>query len=142
MNNSKASTSVMFAASANVVGTPTTICCIYRSKHMSDTWRIGGPKHTRLNRNKSGWFDSLCFDDWIKTIVIPYLSKLSGTKILIADNLLSHLSTESIKICQKYNIKFVFLPTNSTHLTQPLDVAFFRPLKMHWRSILENWKNN
>ncbi|XP_025407415.1 uncharacterized protein LOC112681370 [Sipha flava] len=138
MNNSKASTSVMFAAAADGVLLPPYV--VYRSKHISDTWRIGGPKHTRFNRTKSGWFDSFCFDDWIKTIAIPYLSKLSGTKILIGDNLSSHLSTESIKICQKYNIKFVFLPTNSTHLTQPLDVAFFRPLKMHWRSILENWK--
>ncbi|KAJ4428487.1 hypothetical protein ANN_24524 [Periplaneta americana] len=29
---------------------------------------------------------------------------------------------------------------NSTHLTQPLDVAFFRPLKMAWRKVLTNWK--
>ena len=118
MNNSKASTSVTFAAAANGVLLPPYV--VYRSKHISDTWRIGGPKHTRFNRTKSGWFDSFCFDDWIKTIAIPYLSKLSGTKILIGDNLstdIYHLSTDSIKICQKYNIKFVFLSTNSTHRT-------------------------
>lgn len=34
----------------------------------------------------------------------------------------------------------MFLPANSTHLTQPLDVAFFRSLKCHWRKILETWK--
>ncbi|KAB0790203.1 hypothetical protein PPYR_15462 [Photinus pyralis] len=27
-----------------------------------------------------------------------------------------------------------------THLLQPLDVAFFRPLKTAWRSILTQWK--
>lgn len=43
-------------------------------------------------------------------------------------------------MCHENNIQFVFLPTNSTHLTQPLDVAFFRPLKIHWRKILEDWK--
>lgn len=47
---------------------------------------------------------------------------------------------QSIKICHENNIQFVFLPTNSIHLTQPLDVAFFRPLKIHWRKILEDWK--
>lgn len=34
----------------------------------------------------------------------------------------------------------VFLPANSTHLTQPLDVAFYRPLKGAWREILLKWK--
>jgi hypothetical protein len=30
-------------------------------------------------------------------------------------------------------ILFVFLPPNSTHLCQPLDVAVFRPMKIAWR---------
>ncbi|KAJ8963604.1 hypothetical protein NQ314_005504 [Rhamnusium bicolor] len=29
----------------------------------------------------------------------------------------------------------------STHLTQPLDVAFFRPLKIAWRKVLSDWKD-
>ncbi|KAE9542450.1 hypothetical protein AGLY_003311 [Aphis glycines] len=45
-----------------------------------------------------------------------------------------------IEAHQENNIRFVFLPNNSTHLTQPLDVAFFRPLKIHWRNVLEQWK--
>lgn len=34
----------------------------------------------------------------------------------------------------------VYLPPNSTHLTQHLDVAFFGPLKREWRKILLNYK--
>ena len=45
-----------------------------------------------------------------------------------------------VRECQKNGIRFVFLPANSTHLTQPLDVAFFRPLKLAWRKILCDWK--
>lgn len=29
---------------------------------------------------------------------------------------------------------------NSTHKTQPLDVAFYGPLKIYWREILDKWK--
>jgi len=29
---------------------------------------------------------------------------------------------------------------NSTHLTQPLDVSVFRPLKTVWFDVLENWR--
>lgn len=128
----------MFAACAD--GTRLPPYTVYKSKHLHESWRVGGPKGVRFNRSPSGWFDSLCFDDWIKSIALPYLNKLSGTKVSIGDNLSSHLSTESIKLCKENNVRFVFLPNNSTHLTQPLDFAFFRPLKIHWRSILEQWK--
>ncbi len=43
-------------------------------------------------------------------------------------------------MCKENSIDMVFLPSNSTHLTQPLDVAFFRPLKTYWREILTQWK--
>jgi len=138
INSTKTSISIMFAACAD--GTLLPPYTVYKSKHLHDSWRIGGPKGARFNRSPSGWFDSMCFDDWIKSIALPYFSKLSGPKVLIGDNLSSHLSTDSIKLCKKNNIRFVFLPNNSTHLTQPLDVAFFRPLKIHWRNILEQWK--
>lgn len=42
--------------------------------------------------------------------------------------------------CTDYNIKFILLPPNSTHMCQPLDVAFFRPLKICWRQCLQEWK--
>ena len=34
----------------------------------------------------------------------------------------------------------MFLPPNSTHLCQPLDVSFFGPLKTAWRQIPTKWK--
>jgi len=34
----------------------------------------------------------------------------------------------------------IFLPENSTHLMQPLDVAVFGPMKRRWRHLLDQWK--
>ena len=42
--------------------------------------------------------------------------------------------------CVYHNIKFVCLPPNSTHILQPLDVAFYAPLKRYWREILTELK--
>lgn len=52
----------------------------------------------------------------------------------------SHLTPEVIKKCKENDIYFVCLLPNSTHLTQPLDVALFHPMKMAWRKILGEWK--
>lgn len=138
MNSSKSSTSIMFSAAGDGTILPTYV--VYKAVHLYDSWTKNGPKYTRYNRTKSGWFDGECFEDWVRTIAIPYLKKLSGKKILIGDNLSSHVSIEIIRLCLEHDIHFIYLPPNSTHLTQPLDVAFFAPLKRHWRQILEQWK--
>ena len=43
-------------------------------------------------------------------------------------------------LCEEHNISFVSLVPNSMHLSQPLDVAFYRPLKRKWKKILKLWK--
>jgi len=101
---------------------------------------VDGPKGARYNRSKSGWFDMSCFGDWFERIALPHLAKLEGKKVLLGDNLSSHLSPDVIKQCEDNNISFCFFPPNSSHLIQPLDVAFFRPIKVSWRQILEMWK--
>lgn len=128
----------MFAAAAD--GTILPPYTVYKAIHLYQSWTEGGPKNARYNRTKSGWFDSFCFEDWVLTVALPFLKKKTRRKILIGDNLSSHLSMESVKLCKDNDISFIFLPANSTHLTQPLDVAFFRPLKSTWRQILEEWK--
>lgn len=113
---------------------------VYKASHLYDTWVKNGPEGTRYNRSASGWFDGDCFTDWLETLAVPYLEKKDGKKVLVGDNLSSHLSLKAVQLCKEKNIDFVFLPANSTHLTQPLDVAFFKPLKTAWRQVLEQWK--
>jgi hypothetical protein len=38
--------------------------------------------------------------------------------------------------------RYIFLPPNSTHLTQPLDVAVFAPMKRKWREVLNKFKGS
>ncbi|XP_047021712.1 uncharacterized protein LOC124640048 [Helicoverpa zea] len=150
MNYSKSSTTVMFCGSAD--GTLLPPYVIYRSTHLYDTWKergiVGSPccngsccsQGTRYNRTASGWIDAPTFRDWFITCFLPHATKLDGRKILIGDNLASHLDQDVITACDTHNIGFVCLVPNSTHLCQPLDVGFFRPLKGAWRKTLETWK--
>jgi hypothetical protein len=91
-----------------------------------------GPRNARYNRSKSGWFDSQCFKDWFKSVILPHYRRLQGNKVLIGDSLSSHFSEEVILLCEENNIKFVCLPLNTTHVCQSLDVSFFAPMKKYW----------
>lgn len=126
MNSSKSAISIMFAASAS--GTVLPPYVVYKAERLYDQWCIGGPKNTKYNRTKSGWFDAMCFQDWFDRIAVPWAKELTGRKILIGDNLSSHIQIEVVRQCLRNDVRLVFLPPNSTHITQPLDVGFFRPL--------------
>lgn len=62
--------------------------------------------------------------------------------MVIGDNLSSHINQRVLLECEKHNIGFICLPPNATHILQPLDVAYFRPLKCKWRQVLLDWKNS
>lgn len=88
----------------------------------------------------SGWFDHICFYDWFESVALPYCKRLTGKVVMIGDNLSSHFNNNILKECERHNISFVCLPANATHLLQPLDVAYFRPMKTKWRAILTKYK--
>jgi len=45
-----------------------------------------------------------------------------------------------LELCEAHDIKFICLPPNTTHISQPLDIAFSRLMKGAWRDILREWK--
>lgn len=114
---------------------------VYKGQHKWSTWTQNGPRKARYNSTKSGWFDEQTFHEWFCTVVLPWAESRQGTKMLIGDNLSSHFCPDVIKKCEEHDILFVCLPKNSTHLTQPLDVAVFAPMKRVWRNILLEWKS-
>ncbi|KAJ8910919.1 hypothetical protein NQ315_014253 [Exocentrus adspersus] len=139
-NSSKTSFSLMFCGSAE--GELLPLYVVYKAQHMWSTWTEGGPKYTRYASTPSRWFDGAVFTDWFEGQLLPRLKKLEGKKVVLCDNLSSHITVKTLKLCKENNISLICLPANSTHLTQPLDIAFFRLLKIAWRKILANWKES
>ena len=72
--------------------------------------------------------------------MLPKLKKLFGKKVFIADNISTYLNVTIFQKCREENTSFECFPPNSTHLTQLLDVAFFRPMKVAWGKVLLEWK--
>ena len=138
-NHSKAGVSVMFAGSASGKLLPPYV--VYKAQNLYQEWTAGGPAGAKYTFSPSGWFDEQSFEDWFFQVCLPYLRRRTGKKAIVGDNLSSHLSERVVKACKENNISFICLPPNSTHLTQPLDVAFFGPLKRQWRRIIDEWRS-
>nr|XP_047129367.1 jerky protein homolog-like [Hydra vulgaris] len=138
INSTKTSFSVMLCGNANGELLPSYV--VYKAESLWNTWIENGPPKASYNRSKSGWFDSTCFKDWFFSLLLPRLKKAQGRSVIIGDNVSSHLSIAILDTCQSNNIGFAALPANSTHLTQPLDVAYFRSMKINRRKILCEWK--
>ncbi len=111
-----------------------------QAKNLYVSWTERGPKGALYACSSSGWFDSCLFEQWFFELLLPILKRRVGRKLLISDNLASHLSPAVIEACRKNNIQFVCLPPNSTDKLQPLDVGVFGPLKAAWWSILTAYK--
>ncbi|CAG5036845.1 unnamed protein product [Parnassius apollo] len=94
LNNTKAAISVMFSATASgEIFSPYVVC---KADNLWTNWCANGPEGTRYNKTKSGWFDSYTFVDWFNTIIIPWAVKTTDPKVLIGDNLSSHMNVNRI----------------------------------------------
>lgn len=125
-NSTKSAISLMFCGNAEGHLIPNYV--VYKSEALWTTWTEGGPPNTRYNRSKSGWIDTNIFQNWFETTFLKEVQS-GGPCVLIDDNLASHINERVIEMCEAHDIKFICLPPNTTHISQPLDIAFFRPMK-------------
>jgi hypothetical protein len=136
-NHSKSAISVMFCGSATGQLLPPYV--VYKGQNVYEAWCVGGIKGSAYSSTPSGWFDGFTFKDWFVKIFLQASRKLEGKKLLLGDNLSSHLSVEVINLCRENDVEFVCLPPNSTHILQPLDVGLFGPMKACWRKQLREY---
>jgi transposase len=47
-------------------------------------------------------------------MLLPHLRRKPGKKMIVGDNLASHISSAVIQACKDHDIQFVCLPPNST----------------------------
>ncbi|KAF4529707.1 hypothetical protein B566_EDAN017955, partial [Ephemera danica] len=140
VNASKSATSIMFCGNADGEMLPPYV--VYKAARVYTSWTENGPPRARYNCSPSGWFDTNIFEDWFFSLALPRFRQLEGPVILTGDNLSSHISIKVLEACKENDIKLIFLPPNSTHLMQPLDVSFFHPMKVFWRRVVWEFKQS
>ena len=92
------------------------------------------PGNWKFDATKSGFICTDYFLKWIRETFIPAIDDRRPV-CLVLDNHTSHVSTELIECAQANGISLLYLPSNTSHILQPLDVGYFHVLKSHMYSI-------
>ncbi|XP_050302047.1 uncharacterized protein LOC126740161 [Anthonomus grandis grandis] len=116
----KASVSIMVCG--NAAGELLPPIVVYKAGNLYANWTQGGPPGTVYANTSSGWFDMIQFEKWFFDILLPKIKDMNtpAKKVVIGDNLASHLPPLVIQACEQNNIYMTPLPPNSTHIMQPL----------------------
>ena len=122
MDTTKTSISIMFCGSAAGDLLPPYV--VYKGETLWTNWCLEGPSHCRYYVTKNGWFDMGAFENWFETVFLPAVTRLDGPKVLVGDNLTSHISLNVIRQCRSNNIQFVCLPPHPP--LSPLIQLFLR----------------
>ena len=102
----------------------------------------GGPAGAIYSVSESGWMEKENYESWITKLFLPATSHLreSAPVVLFFDGHHSHISVSTVKHCKENNVHLMLLPSNTTHVLQPLDVGVYGPLKQAWKKILAEYK--
>ena len=99
----------------------------------------GAVQGAYFGKSHNGWINSELFFGWVS----KFFSKMIGVErpvVLLLDGHTSHINLEVSKFCKEAGILLYCLPPHSSHITQPLDVGFFSPLKANWKRAVDAYR--
>ena len=113
-------------------GTAISPLIIFRGKSLQQQYiPVGLNTNWVLSCNTKGWTSNEHGIQWLRLCFEPNTREKANNapRLLICDGHDSHITGEFIGHCMDNNILLMILPPHSSHLTQPLDVEVFGPLK-------------
>ena len=129
-NNEKQNLTVLITASASGELAPPLIMFPYK-RIPADIFSIM-PQGWSYGKSDTGWMFTENFFEYVVNIFDPWLTekKIDRPVILYVDGHASHVSKPPTQFCIDNKFILILLhPNYSTHIYQPLDVAFFRSFK-------------
>ena len=104
---------------------------IFKGENLMTSWMPRTPpKGWYFSCNTKGWTSNEHGEKWLQLFDAATKEKANKRKrLLICDGHDSHISAEFVRYCIDNDILILLLVPHSSHLTQPLDVGVFGPLK-------------
>lgn len=129
-NTDKDNITVSFCVNAEGENAPPLV--IYKYKRMPQHFLAALPDGWSIRGTENGWMDSETFFEYFANVFIPHVIQ-DVPVVVFFDGHKSHLSMQVSDLAKEHNIHLVCLPPSTTHILQPLDVSFFKPLKTRFK---------
>ena len=115
---------------------------LFKGVYLYKEWTTGGPAGALYGMSESGWMETKNFLDWFKKGFLPAVRHLlkTGPVVLFFDGHSSHLALNLLRVARSESVDLYTLPSHTSHILQPLDVAVYGPMKAAWREILQQYK--
>jgi hypothetical protein len=131
---------VSIIEAANTEGRSTTPLIIFKGGNLHSSWfPLDLEPNWHYTASENGWTSNHIGLQWMKIKFTPETASTDPDewRLLICDGHGSHASVEFMWMAKNHKIFVLYLPPHTSHLTQPLDLSFFGPLKKNYRRELE-----
>ncbi len=103
----------------------------FNTRWLPEQLEVQGWSGTTSN---TGWTNDTLAYDWLERVFQPCTAPTTITtppqrRLLIVDGHGSRVKARFIAFCMNHAIDLMVLPSHTSHITQPLDVSIFGPLK-------------
>lgn len=122
---------VTVLACANAAGSILPPMVIFDGKRLNPEYTKGEVPNTLYGLSDKGWTDQELFKHWMTDLFLPNIPPARPVMLLL-DGHSSHYEPHTIRLAAQEGVVILCLPPHTTHVSQPLDVSFFAPLKMYW----------
>ena len=122
---------ITIIACANAAGSIIPPMVIFEGQRFNPEWSKGEVPDTLYGMSDKGWTDQELFYYWLTELFVKQIPPARPVMLLV-DGHSSHYEPVTIRAAAEQGIVIFCLPPHSTHVAQPLDVSFFRPLKVYW----------
>ena len=129
---------ITILACANAGGTVIPPMVIFEGKRLNAEWTKGEVPCTLYGMSDKGWTDMELFSYWMKDLFLPSIPPARPV-LLLLDGHSSHYEPETIRYAASQDVVVLCLPPHTTHVSQPLDVSFFKPLKSYWSEVCHRY---
>ncbi|RYC78685.1 hypothetical protein BFJ63_vAg18440 [Fusarium oxysporum f. sp. narcissi] len=118
-----------------------TPCVVFTGENLQGQWFPKVFPHWKYASSTTGWSNADIFVKWFMQVFIPETqpSDPSQWRLLVLDQHKSHITAELTKKAWLHKTWLSWLPSHSSHITQPLDVTVFGPLKTYYRQLTRSW---
>ena len=139
-------TNVTVLACGNATGEMVDPLIVFKGKRVNEELVNTAPAGWTVKFTENGWMNGIVFEQWLQEVFIPHVNKTRADPkehvLLLLDGHASHENLRVLEVAKENNVIIFCLPPHVTHVLQPLDVSYFKSLKVNWDAQNEEYSRS